>query len=78
MKNRLSGGLPKDLCYKLLLLEELWLAENQLSGQIPTSLCKCRKLHVISLSYNNFTGELPGDIGNLLMLMELQIAKSSI
>ncbi|KAG6769051.1 hypothetical protein POTOM_024666 [Populus tomentosa] len=69
--NKLSGGLPTDICNHLPLLEELVLQGNQLSGQIPPCLCKCRQLRSLAMLGNNFDGNLPRDIGNLSMFTEM-------
>nr|TKS09799.1 syntaxin-52-like [Populus alba] len=76
--NKLSGGLPTDICNHLPLLEELVLQGNQLSGQIPPCLCKCRQLRSLSMLGNNFDGNLTRDIGNLSMFTEMLFGRQHV
>ncbi|KAL3641386.1 hypothetical protein CASFOL_016354 [Castilleja foliolosa] len=71
--NRLSGTLPSDMCNNLSNLTWLSLAGNQIEGQIPRNIWKCRVLKVLGLSYNHFNGEIPSEIGSLSMIRELYL-----
>eukprot|EP00258_Populus_trichocarpa_P027727 XP_024443746.1 putative receptor-like protein kinase At3g47110 [Populus trichocarpa] len=73
MFNGLFGSLPKNMCDHLPRLEMLLLSSNQLSGQIPSDLFKCRELQLLWLPYNNFTGVIPEELGFLPMLEVLNL-----
>ncbi|GFP81314.1 probable LRR receptor-like serine/threonine-protein kinase at3g47570 [Phtheirospermum japonicum] len=73
MSNYLSGRLPSDICNNLPNLTTLAISENQIDGQIPRNIWKCRELEILSLSYNGFNGEIPSEIGRLSMLRELYL-----
>ncbi|KAL3641345.1 hypothetical protein CASFOL_016313 [Castilleja foliolosa] len=69
----LSGTLPSDMCNNLPNLIFLSLSANQIEGQIPRNILKCRVLKGLSLSENRFNGEIPSEIGSLSMLRELYL-----
>ncbi|KAF7099239.1 hypothetical protein CFC21_100899 [Triticum aestivum] len=54
--NSFSGALSSDL--KAPFLEELLLANNQIGGMIPSSLCRLATLKRLDLSGNKFTGDV--------------------
>ena len=49
------------------------LAENQLSGEIPTELANLTDLTSLNLSQNQLTGEIPPELGNLTNLQSLAL-----
>ncbi|KAL3641371.1 hypothetical protein CASFOL_016339 [Castilleja foliolosa] len=71
--NHLSGSLPSDICDNLPNLTTLALSSNQIEGQIPRNIWKCRELEILSLWHNSFNGEIPSEIGRLSMLKELYL-----
>ncbi|GFQ07948.1 LRR receptor-like serine/threonine-protein kinase efr [Phtheirospermum japonicum] len=73
MFNGLSGTLPSDMCNNLPNLTTLTLTGNQIEGQIPPNIWKCRELERLSLSINRFNGEIPSEIGGLSMLRHLYL-----
>ncbi|KAE8681125.1 putative Leucine-rich repeat protein kinase family protein [Hibiscus syriacus] len=75
--NNLTGHVPKDMFDHLPKLEGLYLSANMLSGEIPTSLFKCKELRLLSLSYNQLEGSLPVEIGNLSMLQTFYIRENN-
>ncbi|KAK4492892.1 hypothetical protein RD792_000217 [Penstemon davidsonii] len=77
-ENKLYGTLPNDMCYHLPKLEGLYLSNNQLRGDIPTSLSACSQLEELSLSYNNFSGAIPMQMGNLSQLHILALGSNKI
>jgi Leucine-rich repeat (LRR) protein len=54
--NSFSGSLLSEL--KAPLLEELLLANNQITGTIPSSMCQLTDLQRLDLSGNNLTGDV--------------------
>ncbi|KAG5514647.1 hypothetical protein RHGRI_035895 [Rhododendron griersonianum] len=74
--NQLTGELPNNLS-RLNNLKRLSLSANKLSGTIPKDLGKnCRSLVNVSISENNFSGELPPGLCNGLALQELKAHKN--
>ncbi|KAL3619768.1 hypothetical protein CASFOL_034680 [Castilleja foliolosa] len=71
--NELSGTLPSDMCNNLPNLSWLSLSDNQIEGQIPRNIWKCRVLEVLSLSHNRLNGEIPSEIGSSSMLRRLYL-----
>ncbi|XP_042513975.1 tyrosine-sulfated glycopeptide receptor 1-like [Macadamia integrifolia] len=71
--NRLTGQLPQDIG-KLTKLEQLILHKNKLYGPLPPSLMNCANLRVLSLSVNDFHGELSAiDFSKLNQLNTLDL-----
>ncbi|XP_071698951.1 receptor-like protein 6 [Rutidosis leptorrhynchoides] len=61
MYNQLQGQLPvppPTLVY-------YYLNYNNLSGEIPSSICEARSLQLLDLSFNNMNGTLPSCLGSL-------------
>ncbi|XP_065851120.1 probable LRR receptor-like serine/threonine-protein kinase At3g47570 isoform X2 [Euphorbia lathyris] len=71
--NNLTGRLPPIMFAKLPVLEELYLGRNLFSGAIPSTLFECKRLMILSLSFNNFQGDIHTDFGNLTMLQGLYL-----
>ncbi|KAF9668270.1 hypothetical protein SADUNF_Sadunf15G0111500 [Salix dunnii] len=72
--NLLSGTLSEDICqltclcywdYKLLTLLSSDVRDNNLTGTIPSSIGNCTSFEILDISYNQFTGEIPYNIGFL-------------
>ncbi|XP_021907543.1 receptor kinase-like protein Xa21 [Carica papaya] len=76
--NRLSGTLPDEMCDALPRLEYLSFAANELYGQLPSSLGKCRELQLLALSLNKFTGRLPRSFGNLTKLQQVYLGYNNL
>ncbi|KAF2314730.1 hypothetical protein GH714_030220 [Hevea brasiliensis] len=56
------------------IIEEITLSRNQLSGSLPFSLTKLKKLRVLDLSQNHFDGNVPESIGNLCQILKLDLS----
>ncbi|KAG8378351.1 hypothetical protein BUALT_Bualt08G0128300 [Buddleja alternifolia] len=73
----LSDMLPSDMCNSIPKLKMLYLSRNQLFGQIPPNIYKCRDLEDLRLSYNHFDGNIPSEIGSLVNLKILSLVNNS-
>ncbi|MED6199213.1 hypothetical protein PIB30_073813, partial [Stylosanthes scabra] len=57
--NNFSGAIPRDIGY-MFITKYLSLANNNLDGTIPDSLCgNTSELQVLDLSHNKISGEVP-------------------
>ena len=57
---------------------ELFLGENQLTGEIPPELGNLANLTVLSLVQNQLSGEIPPELGNLGILQELDLVQNQL
>ncbi|XP_065867143.1 receptor-like protein EIX2 [Euphorbia lathyris] len=57
--NFLSGQIPQMIADMMPQLTFFSLSENNLSGDIPTSLCKLTELSYLDLSKNQLSGAIP-------------------
>lgn len=81
--NQLTGEIPPEIG-NLINLQTLMLNENSLSGQLPESMANLVNLSGgagwmsyspgLSLSNNNFSGEIPSWIGDFENLSELDLS----
>ncbi|KAB5525389.1 hypothetical protein DKX38_023138 [Salix brachista] len=60
--NLLSGTLSEDICQLTCLCD---VRDNNLTGTIPSSIGNCTSFEILDISYNQFTGEIPYNIGFL-------------
>ena len=56
----------------------LWLAENQLSGKIPSELGDLTNLIALDLRTNELSGEIPSELSNLENLEQLFLAGNQL
>ncbi|ESR61038.1 hypothetical protein CICLE_v10017753mg, partial [Citrus x clementina] len=69
--NKLQGPLPIP---SASIFSHL-ISNNQLTGEIPPSICSLNGLHALDLSHNNLSGMLPECLGNFsvaLSVLKLQ------
>ncbi|XP_010531422.1 PREDICTED: protein BRASSINOSTEROID INSENSITIVE 1-like [Tarenaya hassleriana] len=72
--NNLSGPIPTNLCQNPRnALNELYLQNNGLTGQIPATLSNCSELVSLHLSLNYLTGSIPASLGSLSKLRDLKL-----
>ncbi|KAF3432400.1 hypothetical protein FNV43_RR27140 [Rhamnella rubrinervis] len=79
--NNFSGSISHFLCnksWKLMNLEILRLANNQLSGQLPDCWSKWQNLSIINLSSNKFSGNIPSSIESLIFLRSLHLRNNNL
>jgi Leucine-rich repeat (LRR) protein len=74
--NNLSGSIPKEIG-NLVLLQELWLDYNKLTG-IPEELSQCVSLTQLELHHNLLASSLPQDIGNLVNSVEINLSDNML
>ncbi|KAK4399253.1 putative LRR receptor-like serine/threonine-protein kinase [Sesamum angolense] len=79
--NKLTGPIPNSLG-ELNFLDFLNLGENDFTSEFSemsflTSLTNCRRLRVLWIQNNSFSGQLPGSIGNFSSSLEQIDASNS-
>ncbi|XP_050381921.1 receptor-like protein kinase isoform X2 [Argentina anserina] len=77
-ENRFTGGIPPFLSeYEKLL--ELQLGGNMFGGVIPSSIGALQNLrYALNLSSSALTGEVPSEIGKLIMLQQLDLSHNNL
>ncbi|RVX22239.1 putative LRR receptor-like serine/threonine-protein kinase [Vitis vinifera] len=65
----LSGSLSPSVA-NLTALTNIWLGNNSLSGSIP-DLSSLKRLEILHLEDNQFSGEIPSSLGSIDSLQEL-------
>ncbi|KAL8037785.1 hypothetical protein ABFX02_11G060500 [Erythranthe guttata] len=78
MGNELSGGLPSDMCVKLPLLRGIYLSQNKLTGEIPSTLSQCSQLRTVYLTSNSISGHIPKEIGKLKFLRNVGLGGNNL
>ncbi|XP_010538183.1 PREDICTED: receptor-like protein kinase HSL1 [Tarenaya hassleriana] len=72
--NRLSGSIPDELCR--VPLESLNLYENELEGELPSTIALSPNLYELRIFRNRLTGELPRDLGKNSPLKWLDVSEN--
>ncbi|KAH7662939.1 Non-specific serine/threonine protein kinase protein [Dioscorea alata] len=76
--NMFTGNILRLVSYPLPILSHLFLANNLLSGPIPSSICQDVELYVIDLSNNQLSGELPTCLADIWTLTALNLANNNL
>ncbi|OAY51302.1 receptor-like protein kinase BRI1-like 3 [Manihot esculenta] len=73
--NGFTGNVPFEFCTSSnpSKLQKFSMANNYLSGQVPSELGSCKNLRRIDLSFNNLNGPIPSDVWTLPNLVDLVI-----
>ncbi|KAI4307525.1 hypothetical protein L6164_030702 [Bauhinia variegata] len=74
--NAFTGNVPFGLCSSSpsgSALEKILLADNYLSGPLPSELGRCKNMRTIDFSFNNLNGPIPSEIWSLPSLSDLII-----
>ncbi|RZC51423.1 hypothetical protein C5167_019851, partial [Papaver somniferum] len=87
-QNQLSGPIPRDIgrlvstISRLTLsrnnLNVISLSENNLVGQIPTSICNLSNLNGLYLFQNQLSGAIPQEIGRLRLLIDFSLSGNNL
>ncbi|KAM7466726.1 hypothetical protein LguiB_014288 [Lonicera macranthoides] len=78
--NRISGVIPSGLedMGNIQKLQQLYLATNRLSGQIPFSLGNISFLSQLKLENNTLEGNIPSSLGNCQNLILLNLSRNNL
>lgn len=78
-QNNFQGGIPREWCSlgNTTHLQDLILANNALTGTLPSCLSKLAGLEDFSVMNNAMTGQLPSGLGDLSELRRLHLAGNS-
>ncbi|OWM79330.1 leucine-rich repeat receptor-like serine/threonine-protein kinase BAM1 [Punica granatum] len=78
--NYLSGTVSENTnsTFKPINLGQLNLANNQLSGPLPSSLSNFSSLQILLLSGNQFSGPIPPSLGELHQVLKIDLSQSSL
>ncbi|XP_050111021.1 receptor-like protein 3 isoform X2 [Malus sylvestris] len=74
--NNISGIIPTEIGQ--LLLRELYLEENNFSGEIPDQISNLKYLEVLNLSTNHLSGKIPSSIASLNFLREFDVSYNNL
>ena len=74
--NVISGLIPPDINEILPNLEVLKLLNNNLFGEIPSSMGNCSNLEVLKLNNNRLSGQIPQQLSELRRLRIFTIANN--
>ncbi|KAL6195254.1 hypothetical protein ACLB2K_030874 [Fragaria x ananassa] len=71
--NLFTGNVPSGFCSSNApsALEKILLANNFLSGTVPSELGNCKSLRALDLSFNSLSGAIPSEIWTLPNLSDL-------
>jgi Leucine-rich repeat (LRR) protein len=72
--NHIGGSLPKEL-FELQELEEVIFSNNQLSGELPSSI-SAPQLRTLILFNNYLRGPLPVSLGSSTEMLEIELYKN--
>ncbi|KAK7357358.1 hypothetical protein VNO80_16643 [Phaseolus coccineus] len=75
--NRLSGPIPDELGFCVVVVN-LLVSNNMLSGSIPKSLSRLTNLTTLDLSGNLLSGSIPPELGGVLKLQGLYLGQNQL
>nr|KYP74896.1 Leucine-rich repeat receptor protein kinase EXS [Cajanus cajan] len=75
--NRLSGPIPDELG-NCVVVVDLLVSNNMLSGSIPKSLSRLTNLTTLDLSGNLLSGSIPPELGGALKLQGLYLGQNQL
>jgi Leucine-rich repeat (LRR) protein len=74
----LKGTIPERIFERVTRLTEITLYENELSGQIPTTIGLLKDVQKFLLGNNKFGGSLPRHMGLMVDLRTFNVSGNSI
>ncbi|XXG39750.1 hypothetical protein AAC387_Pa01g0627 [Persea americana] len=75
--NSFTSSIPTNISLYLNSTIFFSLSKNNISGEIPPSICAANNLIVLDLSLNNLSGPIPTCLGQLDNLLVLNLGKNS-
>ncbi|KAL5978312.1 hypothetical protein ACLOJK_029429 [Asimina triloba] len=72
-KNNFTTIIPSELASRLVSAQFFSISGNNISGEIPPSICNASYLEVLDLSDNSLSGSIPNCFSNLLGLVVLNL-----
>ncbi|OVA19373.1 Protein kinase domain [Macleaya cordata] len=80
--NSFNGSVPSSFCSSTSSssssLQKILLANNFLSGAVPSELGNCKNLRTLDLSFNNINGSIPSEVWELPNLTDLVMWANNI
>nr|GLL34770.1 protein STRUBBELIG-RECEPTOR FAMILY 3-like [Ipomoea trifida] len=73
--NHIGGAIPSNLP---VTLDNLFLSDNEFTGNIPDSLSSLSQLSAMSLNNNHLTGEIPDSFEGLVHLKNLDLSNNNL
>ncbi|XP_021720965.1 probable leucine-rich repeat receptor-like protein kinase At5g49770 [Chenopodium quinoa] len=77
-RNQLSGSIPPQLLHENMTILHLLLDNNQLTGNIPSTLGLVKTLEVVRLDWNSISGSVPSNISNLTSVTDLLFSNNQL
>ncbi|XP_048231437.1 probable LRR receptor-like serine/threonine-protein kinase At3g47570 isoform X1 [Ricinus communis] len=71
--NKFHGVLPESISNFSTTFSQLVIAENNISGRIPSSISNLVNLERLEMANNQLSGNIPSNFGNLNMLKVLHL-----
>ncbi|KAF0905640.1 hypothetical protein E2562_007423 [Oryza meyeriana var. granulata] len=73
----ISGVADLSVFVNLTMLVKLSMANNNLSGSLPSNVGSLKSLKFMDISNNRFSGPIPDNIGNLRSLQNLSLSRNN-
>ncbi|KMT07851.1 hypothetical protein BVRB_6g145490 [Beta vulgaris subsp. vulgaris] len=77
-RNQLSGSIPPRLLHENMTLIHMLLDNNQLSGNIPSTIGLVKSMEVLRLDWNSFSGSVPSNISNLTNVTDMLLSNNQL
>ncbi|KAK8491673.1 hypothetical protein V6N13_029801 [Hibiscus sabdariffa] len=77
-RNSFSGSVPDNIGELMPQLQTLFISRNQISGRLPSSICKMEGLKFLYASNNSLSGEIPSSLTSSCQLVILMLGDNSL
>lgn len=77
-RNQFTGKIPSSVANLSIIMTELSLRFNQISGTIPVGITNLVNLNLLLIEFNQLTGHIPPSIGNLKNLQDLNLGMNKL